>query len=510
MRILISTLTPAYLRHFEPVVRELAARGHDVHLGVHQPSKGGGGLEMQLAGMSPRVEAGRAPTPRDDWHQLSLGLRACRDYLQFASPTYNERYRARAEERVPEPFRRLMGHRGARSRTGHRVFNAAVLVAERLVPTSAEVERYLVDKAPDALLLTPYVGLRTVQPDYLRAARRLGIPCGVCVASWDNLSSKSLLRPQPDLLTVWNETQREEAVALHGLQGDRVAVTGAQCFDHWFGWPARDRAEFCARAGLDPHRPYLLYTCFSPFKGEPSEPRFVREWLGRLRADPDPDLAGASVLIRPHPKRGAEWRDVDLADLGPVSVWPAQGAMVVGDEARADFFDSLHHSAAVVGLNTSAMIEAGIVGRPVHTLLVPRFHHSQEGTLHFRYLLEVGGGLLRVARGWDEHMAQLRVSVARAGMEDEQAQRFVRQFVRPHGLDVAATPLFVDVVERLAARRLRKPVVTRLTDPLLRVVARPAARAVARAAHRDAEVRKAAAKRRAAGVSPAREEADRR
>ena len=46
----------------------------------------------------------------------------------------------------------------------------------------------------------------------------------------------------------------------------------------------------------------------------------------------------------------------------------------------------MYHASATVGLNTSAMIEAAIVGRPVHTILVPEFQHSQEGTLHFRYL----------------------------------------------------------------------------------------------------------------------------
>ena len=34
-------------------------------------------------------------------------------------------------------------------------------------------------------------------------------------------------------------------------------------------------------------------------------------------------------------------------------------------------FDTAYHSAALVGLNTSAELEAGIVGRPVLTILAP-------------------------------------------------------------------------------------------------------------------------------------------
>src|SRR6185436_5329939 len=118
---------------------------------------------------------------------------------------------------------------------------------------------------PDVALFTPYIGLRTVQPDYLAAAQSLGIPTVACISSWDNLSSKSLMRPIPDLVTVWNETQRREAVELHGVPAKKVEVTGAQCFDEWFGWEPRPREEFLRQVGLDPERPYLLYTCFSPF-----------------------------------------------------------------------------------------------------------------------------------------------------------------------------------------------------------------------------------------------------
>ena len=207
-------------------------------------------------------------------------------------------------------------------------------------------------------------------------------------------------------------------------------TTGAQLFDQWFDWTARPRAEFCASVGLDPERPFLLYTCFSPFKGAPPETEFVREWLGRLRASDDPRLRDAGVLVRPHPKRTAQWHGVDLAEFGNVAVWPRDGRFVVDAESKAGFFDSLHHSHAVVGLNTSAMIEAAIVGRRVHTVIVPAYWESQEGTLHFRYLMEVGGGLLRVARSDDEHLAQLADSLGR----DQDAQRReprVRRELRP-------------------------------------------------------------------------------
>ncbi|MDQ3350274.1 MAG: hypothetical protein M3545_20200, partial [Acidobacteriota bacterium] len=425
-----------------------------------------------------------------DVHHLAMALRACRDYLQFAGPQYNDSYRARAEERVPPPFQRLADSRPGRIRFVRRVLRALVPAAERLLPPSDVARRYLASHAPDVVAFTPYVGLRTVQPDFLKAAQALGLPTAVFVASWDNLSSKSLLRPVPDLVTVWNETQRTEAAQLHGIDAARVVVTGAQCFDHWFGWPARPREEFCARAGLDPQRPYLLYTCFSPFKGQNSEPAFVRRWLEQLRAHPDAVLRDIGVLVRPHPKRGAQWRGVDLSGFGNVAVWPSEGAMVLADSARADFYDSIFHSVAVVGLNTSAMIEAGIVGRPVHTLLVPEYWESQEGTLHFRYLAEVGGGLLQIARTWGEHLAQLAASAGSAGGAHAPARTFVESFVRPHGLGVAASPVFADAVVRLAVRPTAASPRSERGQRLQYVLVGPIARRAAAARDREAGRRK--------------------
>jgi len=120
---------------------------------------------------------------------------------------------------------------------------------------------------------------------------------------------------------------------------------------------------------------------------------------------------------------------------------------------RADYFDSMYHSATVVGLNTSAMIEAAIVGRSVHTMLFPEYEDTQGATFHFDYLFTVGGGILRPARSFEENEDQLAAVLAGTDEPaEEQSRRFVGEFVRPYGLDVAATPRFVEEVEKLGAR----------------------------------------------------------
>src|SRR4030095_11400690 len=145
-----------------------------------------------------------------------------------------------------------------------------------------------------------------------------------------------------------------------------------------------------------------------------------------------------------------QWEGVDLSAAGVV-VWPRAGAAPVDAATRSDYFESMYHSAAVVGINTTAEIESAILGRPVYTLLAPEFRDTQEGTLHFHHLRQVNGGLLHVARDFDEHLAHLDAAVRGPVAADPQCQRFVEAFVRPYGVDVPATPKLVEALESLAA-----------------------------------------------------------
>jgi hypothetical protein len=104
----------------------------------------------------------------------------------------------------------------------------------------------------------------------------------------------------------------------------------------------------------------------------------------------------------------------------------------------------------VVGLNTSAFIDAAIIGRPSFAILPREFRDSQEGTLHFRHLLEAGGGLLTVADSVEEHWAQLS-EVLEGRRPPVPHERFIEAFVRPRGVDVAATGAMADAIEALAA-----------------------------------------------------------
>jgi hypothetical protein len=323
---------------------------------------------------------------------------------------------------------------------GARPFLRVALALERAVPSDRAVEHALAAHDPDAVVVTPLLGRsrrNRRQTDTVKAARRLGLPVGAGIASWDHLTTKGVIKAAPDAVFVWNEIQRRDAVELHFQPRARVVVTGAQLFDSWFDRePSSDGETFRAGVGLD-RGPYVLYVGSSPnIVPAEVEIAFVRRWR---------EATGAQTLVRPHPYSVGAWADVDLPVAPRV---PPPLPMTEADENL--YFDSIHHSSAVVGINTSALIEALIQRKPVLTIAADEYRQSQSGTVHFRELRAAAGAALQTASSLEEHAAQLSSALADPASVAAAADDFLRAFVRPLGLQRPATPILADAIERLA------------------------------------------------------------
>jgi hypothetical protein len=453
VRVLFFLRSVNYGRHFENLLEGLLAGGHEVEIAFDRTRKGLKADESVFTGLRAtheRLSWHRLPEPADRHREaVAERLRYSIDFLRYGDRRYAEAavLRERARERAPHPLVRLTETvPGTR-----RALDAALRRLEAALPPDPAVADAIRRAAPDVVLVSPLVSLGSRQGEAVRAARAAGIPVALPVASWDNLTNKGVIRDAPDLVLVWNAAQVREAVDLHGLRAETIVATGAHNFDQWFRWaPSTDREAFCAEAGLDPERPFLLYAGSSAFIA-PDEPRFFADWLRRLRSSGDPALRDAGVLVRPHPANPHGWAALDVLEPGRTALWPPVGEIPTSAAAKRAYYDSIHHAQAVVGINTSALIESAIVGRGVFTVVTDAYRDTQEGTLHFGHLTGEQG-LLNVARSWDEHLAQLAAVLADDAAVRERTAAFVRSFVRPHGLDVEATGRAVAEIERLAAR----------------------------------------------------------
>jgi FkbM family methyltransferase len=120
-------------------------------------------------------------------------------------------------------------------------------------------------------------------------------------------------------------------------------------------------------------------------------------------------------------------------------------------------YESIVHSNAVVGLNTTAELEAGIVGRPVFTLIVDdRAVDGQSSTIHFHYLTTEQGGFVSSAHSFADHLSQLEAALSRPSDQDA-IRQFIQSFLRPLGMDRPVAPLFAETLERLASEATLSP-----------------------------------------------------
>jgi FkbM family methyltransferase len=453
---------------FAATIRALTERGHSIALAVQEHTDARADQYREWID-SPLCSVVRCPAHRtDQWSHVAWLLRSLRDCVHYQQPAMRHatKLQARSVQKLREELRFEAGNeavadalRGLPALQVQRLEEVCGL-AERQLPVDPVYEAFLRQHAPDVMLISPLVHFGSAQADFVAAARAVNVPVGMLLYSWDNLSTKGCLHRVPDWMFVWNDRQRAEANALHGFPEDRVFITGAPRFDSFFELkPRLTREQFHAPLGLDSGKPTLLYVCSSLLVSAGELP-FVRAWLAAIR-ESSGTLRDCNILVRPHPDielLGEEQRSEEEV------LWPGvRGAkgfvsrpfddpraivLKTSDRARQGLFESIYHSAAVVGLNTSAELEAAIVGRPVYTVIAgDEAADGQSSTLHFHYLLEEQGGCVRRAGGLAEHVAQLQGELDHP-RDSADIRRFAGEFLRPHGLDQPVAPVFADAIER--------------------------------------------------------------
>lgn len=460
MKVLFCFQSIAQSRHFLRLLRKLGERGDEVTL---------------LA-----VEAGRSkvvppylrdvpglrflPWPDRDrsfWARHSDPFRMARSAAFFA----DERFRDAAEirRRVYRALDPALKGFGSGSSWGKSVLGHI----ERAIPPSRDILAAVRATNPDVVLVSPLVNhLMGGQTDFVKASHALGIPVALPVFSWDNLSSKGVIHTMPDRVFVWNQVQVEEVVGLHHADPAIVSRHGAWRFDDYRALaPTIDYETFCRLHGCDPSKRTILYLGSSPLIA-PREGDFAAEWLARVRGSDDPLIARANVLFRAHPRNVAAWKELLAAERPERVAFQDPESLSFFDEQP--LFDTIHHSDACFAVNTSAVLEAAIQGKPVLTILHPAIAEGQKGTLHFEYLTTAGGGLLHQATNFDEHLAELGEVLRReAGASDERAKCFAHTFLdHPEGCHDCSASLLagIDETARLKKTPARRGVLHVMLD----------------------------------------------
>ena len=333
-------------------------------------------------------------------------------------------------------------------------------LARRVLYAVRMVEKVIVDKAvlahvkaiaPDVVLNTPGLYPHGWEIEYIKAARRLGIPTLTLIASWDHLSGKGWLTVVPDRVLIWNQMQFREAVEYHSVKADQLAVVGSPSFDWLFDERyMQSRTDFCRQARLDPERPFILWAASAPGNCM-DEPGVVRMLMQEMRKYPI--LKDYQVLIRPHPsiasKYVTDWTDWQNADT---PVWSSP-TFPTGEEDKQGLFNSIAHAAAVLGLSTSVFLEAGILDRPVALLRtsVSASDAVFNKSMHFKFLLE---NHFPEATDSEADCARWLAEIASGNDAGREARRwFISWFLRPQGMNLPSAKMAAEAITELAGKR---------------------------------------------------------
>jgi CDP-Glycerol:Poly(glycerophosphate) glycerophosphotransferase len=146
---------------------------------------------------------------------------------------------------------------------------------------------------------------------FVIAARRYGLPLIGHIASWDHTVGKGIVAPHARRYIVQNSVMRSDLVRYHGIEAERIVVTG---------WPQTDvfhrprpRSEYktvLQQLGLDSTSRTVIVMGNTPTNA-PYETNFVNRLVGWWKQS---GRERFSLLFRPHP-RDSEWRERFAAAL---------------------------------------------------------------------------------------------------------------------------------------------------------------------------------------------------
>jgi CDP-Glycerol:Poly(glycerophosphate) glycerophosphotransferase len=258
-------------------------------------------------------------------------------------------------------------------------------------------------------------------------ARRTALPLVGHIASWDHTVGKGIVPPGLRRYIVQNDVMRDDLVRYHGVEKERIVVTGWPQTDVYHRRRARPEFDDVLRGlGLDPARPVVLVMGNSPTNA-PYEKNFVDRlvsWWEESGA-----VGQFSLLFRPHP-RDRQWRDRFAAPLF------REGAAV----QEPSFTDLetlavlLQHGDAVVSNAGTILLDALVNDRPAVCVLYDEGAPAGESWAwknvsgeHYKSLIE-SEAFYRAER-FDEVISGIERALAQPGELAAERARVAREVV---------------------------------------------------------------------------------
>lgn len=297
-----------------------------------------------------------------------------------------------------------------------------------------------------------------------RVAHRMGIRTAGFVFSWDNLTSRSRIFVPYDDVLVWTEGIRRQYLSIYPhVAPECVHATGTPQLDfHFKDEFLLPRDELARRIGIDPARPYVLYTTGidNHFFEEHRHVERVAELLDTLGIEPKPQLVvrtyvkGTSEEMRALSERG-------LPDVVfPPTLWDAEWSTPRYEDLTL-YTSLLRHAALGINAASTVSLELMVFDKPILNLRfdppgsnLPWCLGFERHILfdHFRPVAESGATM--VAASDEDLAAMLRRGLTDPGEDSEKRRAFLKAFFGDL-CDGRAGVRVAELLLRLAGERRR-------------------------------------------------------
>ena len=460
MKVLFVSGSSANYYTFDDVVRELCARGHNIRLVMYSSKEG------VIA--DDALQRTKKDFPELVVEPMVLRGVLTRRFMQYLRETLNFAHVLNNEETrqwdvkkwmrfFPPYLQKVFSKPAVRAWLKNQNVQKSLRVLEQSFQIVPAVRRHIQQQIPDILVVMPLMNPNSVDVEYLKAAKQLGIPVLYSMPSWDNISTKGTFHGDPDYGVVWNDALANELSRNHDFDRRKIFFTGAPRFDHLIDNVSErllPRSEFCHMAGLDESKDYILYVGSTFLVTNDITVNRDESVLMLGVADAlanDERTRNINVLVRPHPTSRVVIETLRANPRPNLVVFPATGEIPDTEEKREKYHNTIFYSLAVVGVNTTAFLEASALDKPCITLRTPEFGETQE-LAHFHHLEDAD--FLDVAAHVNE-VVDL-VDNLRKGKDTRHEKRhaFVKNFLRPCGK--SAVTAYIEILGKIVDMHSQK------------------------------------------------------
>jgi len=202
---------------------------------------------------------------------------------------------------------------------------------------------------------------------FMKEARSRKIPLITMVRSWDNTTTKGILRLMPDKIIVNSPAIKNELIEIHGYRAKDIFVAGLPQFDAWLSGPTETREHFFARIGADSNKKLILFAPAGAVLSD-TDWQLCQILEEALKSGSLPE--NVQFLVRNHPQHPA---NLSKFAGGPSFIIENPGYMIkAGDrkniELRPQDSDhlrnSIYYSDIVMYVATSLGLDSSVFNKP--------------------------------------------------------------------------------------------------------------------------------------------------